>query len=99
MHDNEKHILEQFELKLGILIDKYKEQKELNEKLTQAIADKDAALGEMQQRYSELEQIYTNLKQARMISLTYEEVDNAKEHISRLVREIDQCIDLLIKKQ
>ena len=88
MHDNEKHILEQFELKLGILIDKYKEQKELNEKLTQAIADKDAALGEMQQRYSELEQIYTNLKQARMISLTYEEVDNAKEHISRLVREI-----------
>ena len=99
MHDNEKHILEQFELKLGILVDKYKEQKELNEKLTQAIADKDAALGEMQQRYSELEQIYTNLKQARMISLTYEEVDNAKEHISRLVREIDQCIDLLIKKQ
>ena len=99
MHDNEKHILEQFELKLVILIDKYKEQKELNEKLTQAIADKDAALGEMQQRYSELEQIYTNLKQARMISLTYEEVDNAKEHISRLVREIDQCIDLLIKKQ
>jgi predicted DNA-binding protein YlxM (UPF0122 family) len=99
MHDNEKHILEQFELKLGILIDKYKEQKELNEKLTQAIADKDAALGEMQQRYSELEQTYTNLKQARMISLTYEEVDNAKEHISRLVREIDQCIDLLIKKQ
>ena len=99
MHDNEKHILEQFELKLGILIDQYKEQKELNEKLTQAIADKDAALGEMQQRYSELEQIYTNLKQARMISLTYEEVDNAKEHISRLVREIDQCIDLLIKKQ
>lgn len=99
MHDNEKHILEQFELKLGILIDKYKEQKDLNEKLTQAIADKDAALGEMQQRYSELEQIYTNLKQARMISLTYEEVDNAKEHISRLVREIDQCIDLLIKKQ
>ena len=29
MHDNEKHILEQFELKLGILIDKYKEQKEI----------------------------------------------------------------------
>ena len=53
----------------------------------------------MQSRYDELEQNYTNLKQARMISISYEEVDSAKEHIARLVREIDQCIDSLIKKQ
>ena len=98
MHDNEKHILEQFELRLRDLIDKYKEQKNLNEKLLKVVAEKDTAFGELQQRYSELEQAYDSLKQARMISLTYEEVDNAKEHITRLVREIDQCIDSLIKK-
>ena len=99
MHENEKQILEQFELRLRDLVDKYKEQKNLNEKLLQAVAEKNTALGELQHRYSELEQAYDNLKQARMISLTYEEVDNAKEHITRLVREIDQCIDSLIKKQ
>lgn len=48
---------------------------------------------------ADLEQLYTNLKQARMISLSYDEVDKAKEHIGRLVREIDQCIDSLIKQQ
>ena len=98
MHENEKHILEQFELRLRDLIGKYKEQKNLNEKLLEVVAEKDTAFDELQQRYSELEQAYDNLKQARMISLTYEEVDNAKEHITRLVREIDQCIDSLIKK-
>lgn len=85
-------------LRLRDLIDKYKEQKNLNEKLLKVVAEKDTAFDELQQRYSELEQAYDNLKQARMISLTYEEVDNAKEHITRLVREIDQCIDSLIKK-
>ena len=76
----------------------HENEKHILEKLLKVVAEKDTAFGELQQRYSELEQAYDNLKQARMISLTYEEVDNAKEHITRLVREIDQCIDSLIKK-
>ena len=63
MHENEKQILEQFEVRLRDLIDKYKEQKSLNEKLAQTVAEKDTALGELQHRYSELEQAYSNLKQ------------------------------------
>ena len=99
MYENEKQILTQFEEKLHELIAKYNQQKELNLQLTQQISEKEELLENLQSRYDELEQNYTNLKQARMISISYEEVDNAKEHIAKLVREIDQCIDSLIKKQ
>lgn len=99
MYENEKNTLTQFENKLHELIAKYNSLKELNSQLMQIIGEKDEQLKNMQSRYDELEQNYTNLKQARMISISYEEVDSAKEHIARLVREIDHCIDSLIKKQ
>lgn len=99
MYENEKQILMQFEDKLHELIEKYNKQKELTNHLTRLINEKEESLGKLQARYNELEQNYINLKQARMISISYEEVDSAKEHIARLVREIDQCIDSLIKKQ
>ena len=99
MYENEKQILTQFEEKLHELIAKYNKQKEQNNRLTQIIGEKEELLEKMQSRYNELEQNYTNLKQARMISISYDEVDSAKEHIARLVREIDQCIDSLIKQQ
>ncbi|MBE6303214.1 MAG: hypothetical protein E7089_04700 [Bacteroidales bacterium] len=99
MYENEKQILTQFEAKLHELIEKYNKQKEFNDRLTKLINEKEESLDKLQARYNELEQNYTNLKQARMISLSYEEVDSAKEHIAKLVREIDQCIDSLIKKQ
>lgn len=99
MYENEKQILTQFEEKLRTLLDRYEEQKKLNKELSEQVAEKEKSLMELQARYNELEQTYANLKQARMISLSYEEADNAKEHINRLVREIDQCIDSLIKRQ
>ncbi len=99
MYENEKQILTQFEAKLHEFIEKYNKQKEFNDRLTKLINEKEESLDKLQARYNELEQNYTNLKQARMISLSYEEVDSAKEHIAKLVREIDQCIDSLIKKQ
>ena len=99
MYEDEKQIVTHFEDRLQALIAKFNEQREQNAQLARIVAERDESLQELQARYDELEQMYTNLKQARMISISYEEVDNAKEHISRLVREIDHCIDSLIKKQ
>ena len=99
MYEDERQIVTHFEERLQALIAKFNEQKEQNAQLARIVAERDDSLKELQARYDELEQMYTNLKQARMISISYEEVDSAKEHIARLVREIDQCIDSLIKKQ
>lgn len=99
MQEEEKQILVQFEARLKQLLAKYKELEEENKSLSTQIAEKDNQLTELQTRFTDLEHMYTNLKEARMISLSYEEADKAKEHINRLVREIDQCIESLIKKQ
>lgn len=99
MYEDEKQIVRHFEDRLQTLIAKFNEQREQNAQLARIVAERDESLQNLQARYDELEQMYTNLKQARMISISYEEVDSAKEHISRLVREIDHCIDSLIKKQ
>ena len=99
MYEDEKQIVTHFEDRLQALIAKFNEQREQNAQLARIVAERDESLQKLQARYDELELMYTYLKQARMISISYEEVDNAKEHISRLVREIDHCIDSLIKKQ
>ena len=42
-----------------------------------------------------LENSYNNLKQAKIISLSDSGIEGAKEKITRLVREIDRCIESL----
>ena len=59
--------------------------------------EKENTLKELQQRCSALEKSYNDLKQAKIISLTAEGIDGTKERISRLVREIDRCIESLKK--
>jgi hypothetical protein len=50
---------------------------------------------QLQHDYNELEATYTNLKQARIISLYDKDVNDTKQRLSKLVREIDKCLDLL----
>ena len=89
--------MDAFEEKLRRLVYEYKQMEEENQKLTAAIEEKENCLKEMQLRCQALEDNYSNLKQAKVISLTGEGIDEVKERISRLVREIDRCIESLKK--
>lgn len=97
MTENDRTILTNFEGKLHRLLHEYKQNVERNEELLRTIEEKENALQEMKIRCTALEESYNNLKQAKMISLSSGSIDNAKEKISRLVREIDRCIESLKK--
>lgn len=86
-----------FESKLHLLIHEYKQKVELNNELTRRIEEKENALKELQMRCVALENSYNNLKQAKIISLSDNGIEGAKEKITRLVREIDRCIESLKK--
>ncbi|MBO7193865.1 MAG: hypothetical protein IKY19_06295 [Bacteroidaceae bacterium] len=86
-----------FEGKLHLLIHEYKQKVELNNELTRRIEEKENALKELQMRCVALENSYNNLKQAKIISLSDNGIEGAKEKITRLVREIDRCIESLKK--
>ena len=86
-----------FEGKLHLLIHEYKQKVELNNELTRRIEEKENALKELQMRCVALENSYNNLKQSKIISLSDNGIEGAKEKITRLVREIDRCIESLKK--
>ena len=97
MTGNDTTIMNDFEGKLHLLIHQYRQKTEQNNELTRKIEEKENALKELQMHCTALENSYNNLKQAKIISLSDSGIEGAKEKISRLVREIDRCIESLKK--
>ena len=97
MTGNETTIISEFEGKLHLLIHEYRQKSEQNMELARQIEEKENILKELQMRCAALESSYNNLKQAKIISLSDSGIEGAKEKISRLVREIDRCIESLQK--
>ena len=97
MTGNDTTTLIDFEGKLHLLIHEYRQKVEHNNELTRKIEEKENTLKELQLRCVALESSYNNLKQAKVISLSENGIENAKDKISRLVREIDRCIESLKK--
>lgn len=95
MTDEEKNQLSVFEARLRHLMFLHDELKKKNQSLTEALEKKEEAMQQLQHDYNELEATYTNLKQARIISLYDKDVNDTKQRLSKLVREIDKCLDLL----
>ena len=97
MTENDRITLMHFEQKLHLLLHNYKELQERNSELESRIEEKENKLIELQQRWHSLEKNYTNLKQAKIISLSDSEIGQTRERLSKLVREIDRCIESLKK--
>ena len=97
MTGNDTTIMNEFEGKLHLLIHEYKQKVEHNRELSRQIEEKENTLKELQMRCVALEESYNNLKQAKIISLSDSGIEGAKEKITRLVREIDRCIESLQK--
>ena len=97
MTENDRTIIAAFEEKLYRLVFEYKKKDEENRRLSKDIEEKENMLKELQLRCNALDKSYNDLKQARIMSLNDAAVGETKERISRLVREIDRCIESLKK--
>ena len=97
MTESDRNALTDFEGKLHRLIHEYKQKEMLNRELAGKIEEKENKLQELQHRCIALESNYNNLKHARILCLNDAAIDETKERISRLVREIDRCIESLKK--
>ena len=95
MTDEEKKLLSTFEARLRHLIYLHDELKRENAELKQQLEAKDEECQKIQADYQELEQHYTDLKNATTISLNGSDVKETKLRLSKLVREVDKCIALL----
>lgn len=97
MTEKDRIVMATFEEKLHRLVYEHKQLEEANRELSRILEEKENTLKELQQRCSAIEKSYNDLKQAKIISLTGESIDETRDRISRLVREIDRCIESLKK--
>ena len=59
------------------------------------VDERDKEIAELKKSVSELEKEYKALKMAKMIEVTDGDLEAAKNRISKLVRDVNQCITLL----
>ncbi|MDE6800022.1 hypothetical protein [uncultured Phocaeicola sp.] len=95
MTEEDKKLLNIFEIKLRHFMYLHDELRHENAKLKQLLAEKNDEVRQLKNSRKELEVMYTNLKMARTISIHDKDISDTKQRLSRLVREVDKCIALL----
>lgn len=73
----------------------YEERGHEIERLQKILFEKEEKLKQMEISRQKLEDMYTDLKTARTLSLYDKDIKDTKQKLSGLVREIDKCIALL----
>lgn len=77
------------------MILKYQEVCKENSELYAMVDERDKKIAELKESVSEWEKEYKALKMAKMIEVTDSDLEAAKSRISKLVRDVNQCITLL----
>ena len=93
MTEEDKKLLGTFEARLRHFMYLHDELKHENARLKQLLADEEVR--RLENSRKDLEVMYTNLKMARTISIHDKDINDTKQRLSRLVREVDKCIALL----
>lgn len=88
MTDEDRNLLNVFEARIQQLLFQYDNLKKEKESLL-------IKMKTLQDDYAALMGKYADLKHARIISIRNEDVDDTKQRLSKLVREIDKCLALL----
>ena len=95
MTAQEEQALHLFETRVRQLILSYQKLAQDNQRLQQELVEKQQALDEALAQNQQLNMDYKNLKLSRMMTVSGEDLQSAKNRLSRLIREVDKCIALL----
>lgn len=95
MTQEEQKILRQFETRVRQLILKYKSLEQEAQELYSMVDERDKTILQLKQENEEWRKKYDNLKVARMIEVTSDDMEGAQKRIAKLIREIDKCISLI----
>ena len=88
-------VIENFESKLNRLMDAYTQLSAENAALREQLSQQSVELAKVREQYDELTASYTNLKLAKVISVSDSEKGETQQRLLKLVREVDRCIALL----
>ena len=95
MTAEEDALLRTLEARVTQVTLEYKALKDRYAALSRTMEEKDATIAALHSQIDRLQTDYANLKTAKMIDISSEDMKNAKSRLSKLVREVDKCIALL----
>jgi hypothetical protein len=63
------------------------------------LQDQEKAVKELQEKVNQQQSDYDSLKMAKMMEITDGNLEDAKSRLSKLIREVNRCIDILSDDQ
>ncbi|MBP3849400.1 MAG: hypothetical protein J6E43_01145 [Prevotella sp.] len=94
MTANEK-TLATFETRLRQMILRFQELKNENQELHAMIQSDERKMAELREKLEQKQNDYDSLKMAKMIEITDGNLEDAKERLSKLIRDVNKCIAVL----
>ena len=94
MTANEK-TLATFETRLRQLLLRFQELKKENGELYAMLESNEKTVKELREKVSQQQSDYDSLKMAKMIEITDGDLTEAKDRLSRLIRDVNKCIAIL----
>ena len=98
MNPNEKTLAD-FETRVRQMILQFQELKEENGRLQTLIVEQATEIEELKARVTQADNDYNALKMARMLEISDGNLDEAKERLSRMIRQVNKCITILSDEQ
>ena len=98
MNPNEKTLAD-FETRVRQMILQYQQLKKENGRLQALVEEQATEIEELKARVTQADNDYNSLKMARMLEITDGNLDEAKERLSRMIRQVNKCIAILSDEQ
>ena len=97
--DPSEKTLADFETRVRQMILQFQQLKEENLQLQQQIGEQSQAIEELKARVTQADNDYNSLKMARMLEISDANLEEAKERLSRMIRQVNKCIAILSDEQ
>ena len=91
--------LADFETRVRQMILQFQELKKENGRLQTLVEEQATEIEELKARVTQADNDYNSLKMARMLEITDGNLDEAKERLSRMIRQVNRCIAILSDEQ
>lgn len=98
MNPSEKTLAD-FETRVRQLILQFQQLKDENNQLQQQMQEQSQTIEELKARVAQADNDYNSLKMARMLEITDGNLDEAKERLARMIRQVNRCIAILSDEQ
>ena len=98
MNPSEKTLAE-FETRVRQMILQFQQLKQENRQLQQQMDEQSQTIEELKARITQADNDYNSLKMARMLEISDGNIEEAKERLSRMIRQVNKCIAILSDEQ